>query len=107
MPSSICDTDDVRLDRHLDNLERRLPDDVARRISQLRRPAARWVRIPAGVLLIGGGCLGFLPVLGFWMLPLGLLLLAHDVPVVKRPIVDALDWAERRWAAWTGSSAGT
>ena len=31
-----------------------------------------------GILLILGGILGFLPILGFWMIPLGLLLLSHD-----------------------------
>lgn len=107
MPPSIYDSDDVRLDRHLDNLERRLPEGVARRISRLRRPEARWVRFPAGLSLIGGGCFGFLPVLGFWMLPLGFLLLAQDVAVVKRPTVDVLDLAERRWAAWKGKSASS
>ena len=29
------------------------------------------------------------------MLPLGFLLLAQDVPMVKRPTVNMLDWAER------------
>jgi hypothetical protein len=107
MPSLICDTNDARLDRHLDNLERRLPDGVAHHLKRLRRPEARWLRIPSGLILIGGGFLGFLPVLGFWMLPLGLLLLAQDVPMVKRPTVDMLDWAERRWAAWKSSSASS
>lgn len=107
MASSIHDSDDVRLDRHLDNLESRLPDGVARRIRQLRQPDARWVRVPSALVLIGGGCLGFLPVLGFWMLPLGFLLLAQDVPMVKRPTVNMLDWAERRWTSWKGTSAGS
>ena len=31
-----------------------------------------------------GGTLGFLPVLGFWMIPLGLLVLSQDLPVVRR-----------------------
>jgi hypothetical protein len=35
------------------------------------------------MLLICGGLLGFLPILGLWMLPLGLLLLAEDVPPLK------------------------
>ena len=30
-----------------------------------------------GILLMGLGVLGFLPILGFWMIPLGLALLAH------------------------------
>jgi len=41
----------------------------------------RWV---SGVLLIIGGILGFLPVLGFWMIPLGLLMLAPDFRWARR-----------------------
>ncbi len=50
-------------------------------------------RVPAGVRsLIGalfclGGVFGFLPVLGFWMLPLGLGFIALDVPAL-RPRLD-------------------
>ncbi len=43
-----------------------------------------WVRKIVGVLLILGGILGFLPVLGFWMAPLGMMLLATDVPGIRR-----------------------
>jgi hypothetical protein len=35
-------------------------------------------------VLIGGGVLGFLPILGFWMIPLGLLVLSFDLPQVRR-----------------------
>jgi hypothetical protein len=31
------------------------------------------------------------------MLPLGLLLLALDIPVLERPTARALDWLDRRW----------
>ena len=36
----------------------------------------RW---PIGLALIGGGFLGFLPILGFWMIPLGIAVAALDV----------------------------
>jgi UPF0716 family protein affecting phage T7 exclusion len=42
------------------------------------------LRIALGVGLIFGGVLGFLPVLGFWMIPLGLLVLSLDLPLVRR-----------------------
>ena len=57
----------------------------------LRKPASRWARIPTGILLIFGGFLGMLPFLGFWMLPLGLMLLADDVPPLRRARDRALD----------------
>ena len=37
-----------------------------------------------GLLLMLLGTLGFLPVLGFWMIPLGLALLATDIPPFRR-----------------------
>ena len=40
-------------------------------------------RILLGTLLIIGGCLGFLPVLGFWMIPLGIVVLSYDIPRVR------------------------
>lgn len=82
MPST---DSDQRLDQHLDDLQEKLPGRYAGWLQKLREPAARWIRIPAGLLLIVGGFLGFLPILGFWMLPLGLLLLAIDIPLLRAP----------------------
>ena len=47
-------------------------------------PASRLARIVIGVVLIIGGVLGFLPILGFWMIPLGLMILSIDIPGVRR-----------------------
>ena len=47
-------------------------------------PRSKPIRIGLGILLIAGGLLGFLPVLGFWMIPLGLLVLSVDIPIVRR-----------------------
>ena len=47
-------------------------------------PTSRLARIVIGVLLILCGIVGFLPVLGFWMIPLGLLVLSIDLPWVRR-----------------------
>ena len=54
---------------------------------RLRQRLDRWpktARLALGFALIVGGLLGFLPILGFWMLPLGLVVLSVDVPVVRR-----------------------
>ncbi len=37
-----------------------------------------------GILFIFFGLLGFLPVLGFWMIPVGLAILSVDIPAVRR-----------------------
>ena len=53
----------------------------------LRRPSSRCVRIPIGLLLIASGLVGIvLPILGFWMVIPGLLLLAIDVPFLRLPV---------------------
>ena len=61
-------------------------------------PRSRIVRIVLGLLLIVGGFLGFLPVLGFWMVPLGLIVLSVDVPFIRRQRRKFQVWWERRKA---------
>jgi purine-cytosine permease-like protein len=57
-------------------------------------PASRILRILIGVVLILGGFLGFLPLLGFWMVPLGLLVLSIDIAIARH-------W-RRRFEIWWG-----
>jgi hypothetical protein len=47
-------------------------------------PSSRLPRIIIGIALIFGGIFSFLPVLGIWMLPLGLLILSMDFPGLRR-----------------------
>lgn len=74
-------------------IERELPDRFAAAMRWLRHPASRWVRIPAGLFLIIGGVFSFLPILGLWMLPLGLMLLAADIPFLQRPMARFALWS--------------
>lgn len=85
------------LHRHLDNLEGRLPRHASHAVKWLRSASA-WFRIPIALLLIAGGVFGFLPILGFWMIPLGLILLALDLPFLQRPLARLIDRLERWWA---------
>jgi len=89
-----------RLDRQFKMLERTVPG-IRHPIGFLRTGWGRFVRIPLAGLLILGGCFSILPFLGAWMLPLGLLLLAVDVPMLRRP-VSALTIRGRRFiqARW-------
>lgn len=50
----------------------------------VKLPGHPGLRMGMGVLLVIGGLLGFLPILGFWMIPLGLAVLAVDLPPVRR-----------------------
>ncbi|QIG99645.1 MULTISPECIES: hypothetical protein [unclassified Bradyrhizobium] len=85
------------IDRHFAWFEAKLPRGPARFVAWLRKPSSRYVRIPLAFLLIIGGIFSFLPVLGLWMLPLGLLLFAQDVPFLQKPTAQLLGWIERKW----------
>jgi len=88
------------LHHELDRLERKLPKSAAKPFGKLRHPDWKWARIPAGILLIAGGLLSFLPVLGLWMLPLGVALLAIDVPFLRKPTARSIRWCLDKWHAW-------
>ena len=51
-----------------------------------RRRLRPGLRTVAGIGLMAGGVLGFLPVLGFWMFPLGLFLVILDIPGTQRAL---------------------
>jgi hypothetical protein len=65
--------------------------------NRINLPANRIVRIGIGVGLVLLGLIGFLPVLGFWMVPLGLLVLSVDIAIVRRWRRRFTVWAERWW----------
>jgi hypothetical protein len=94
-------------ERRLELLIRRLPERLQSAVRWLRRPAARWVRIPAGLLLIVGSIFSILPILGLWMLPLGLVLLAEDVKLLRRGMDRVLAWIEHRRPHWMGLHKAT
>ena len=65
-------------------------------------PRSVIVRRSLGFALVAFGFLGFLPVLGFWMIPLGLLVLSHDSPSILR-------WRRRaavKWGRRNGNGGG-
>jgi hypothetical protein len=87
----------AELDRHFAWFETKLPPRPASFVRWLRRPSSRLLRIPLAILLVVGGVFSFLPILGLWMLPLGLLLIAQDVPFLQKPLAQLLGWMERKW----------
>ncbi|MBF0356332.1 MAG: hypothetical protein HQL43_13950 [Alphaproteobacteria bacterium] len=50
----------------------------------IRLPHSRNKRLALGWGLVLGGLVGFLPIVGFWMLPLGMAVLSVDLPRVRR-----------------------
>ncbi len=74
--------------------------------SRLKRHPNAWIRRGAGVALIIGGILGFLPILGFWMLPLGVVLISDDIPWLRRQRRRLQSWwLKRRRGADGGKPA--
>jgi len=104
-----CSRDDINGDvsdetakreRRMEQLIDRLPESWHSSARWLRRPSRRFLRISIGVLLIVGSLLAISPVFGLWMLPIGLLLLAEDIPVLRRATDGILEWVEIRRPHW-------
>lgn len=89
-------------ERRMELLVRRLPVRIQSLVRRLRRPSARWIRLPVGIVLVPAGSLAILPVFGLWMTPLGLVLLAEDIPLLRRGVARLLAWIERRHPGWMG-----
>lgn len=59
-------------------------------------PQSRPLRVAIGIVLVFFGFLGFLPILGFWMIPLGLVVLSYEFALIRRHRRRAVVWWERR-----------
>lgn len=94
------------LNKAFERLEHMLPATLARALHWLHAPESRYVRIPLGILCIIASFFWFLPVLGLEFLPIGLLLIAQDVPFLRDPVgkvvlrlLDGVDALIRWWKA--------
>ena len=84
-----------RLHRQFEALSRAIP--ATRPVTErLLRDGMRIVRVPVALLLALGGVFSFLPVFGIWMLPLALMLLAVDVPLILPTVSAGFIRARRR-----------
>jgi hypothetical protein len=91
---------DIRVARLLPKLPARMRSGI----EWLRKPSSRWLRIPCALLFTLGGVFSILPVLGLWMLPLGLALLAEDLPGIKPFLETAACWCVRTWHRVRGTT---
>ncbi|WP_413720508.1 hypothetical protein [Silicimonas sp. MF1-12-2] len=63
-----------------------MPPEVKKRLikttAHVRHKTRKYVppgfRLPIGLVLMAGGVVGFLPILGFWMIPVGFAVAALD-----------------------------
>ncbi|MDR9428303.1 MAG: hypothetical protein RI538_07595 [Salibaculum sp.] len=54
-----------------------------RALVRVRKRVPPGLRLLLGLLLILGGIFGFLPILGFWMIPLGVAVAALDIKPLR------------------------
>jgi hypothetical protein len=85
-----------KLDDQLDRLQEELPKPAAKPVRKLRRPDWKWVRIPAGILLLGSGVISTMPLLNS-RFAAGLALLAIDVPFLRKPTARLIEWGLDKW----------
>ncbi len=101
-PGAVSDTTDKtdaqKLDAIVEKYADKIPRPLGRFIRWLRKPELRWLRLGAGILFVLFGFVGFLPILGFWMVPLGLIILAQDSKFLQRPTLKAITWLEAKLA---------
>lgn len=97
METALSTSHRAELDQYFRKFERLLPSWACRAVHWLRRPSSFYARILVALLLIVGGFLSFLPILGFWMLPLGLIFIAQDIPILQPPLIRALKWCEAKF----------
>jgi hypothetical protein len=76
----------------------RLPAWAAAALNWLRKSSV-WLRWPAAIVLIIGGVFGFLPLVGFWMIPLGLVLVVQDIPPLQPPLARLFAYVQKKWPA--------
>ncbi len=88
-----------RFHRQFHALERLVPA-LRGPLTRLRRDHWLPVRLPLAILLTIGGLFWFLPILGLWMLPAGLLLLAIDLPLLRGPISAVIIRGRRFTQRW-------
>lgn len=96
-----------RLDEAFERLRNLLPDRLGPLLRWLHSPRSRPVRIPLGILFILASFFWFLPVVGLEFFPVGLLLVAQDVPFLRRPagelthwLLDQFERARDAWQRW-------
>ncbi len=86
-----------RLRRQFDAIVRGTPS-TRKPVEWLLHDRTRLYRVPIAILFLLGGVFSFLPVLGVWMLPVGLMLLAVDVPILRPRVNAAVIRGRRRFA---------
>ncbi len=73
----------------------------------VRLPKSRPLRVALGLAFVAMGLVGFLPVVGFWMIPVGFVILSVDSPLARRLRRRAEVWVLRRYNRWRKRDVGS
>ena len=87
--------------------KRRLFTNLQRAVLWGERKVSPGVRTLLGIVLIVAGFFGFLPILGFWMIPLGAAFIALDIPPMRRRLRRRLELPDDGEKANSSESART
>jgi hypothetical protein len=100
-PASRFHNRPVWRDQRVQRLAARLPARLRRAVYHMRQPTLRWVRLPTGIVFVIVG-IALLPVPPFvsWMIPVGFVLVAEDVPFARNCLSRVLDLIEERKPEW-------
>jgi uncharacterized protein YqgC (DUF456 family) len=93
----------MKFDRH--KIETTLVEILRRANYFGSRRLGPGVRTVTGILFIVGGIFGFLPVLGFWMIPLGIFLIVLEIPAWRKPLRAWLNGHKKRVNGRGGANA--
>lgn len=92
------------LDEAFDRLDTLASPGLRSALRWLRSPRSKLVRLPLGVLCIIASFFWFLPVVGLEFFPIGLLLIAQDVPFLRNPagrltlwLLDRYESLKQKW----------
>jgi hypothetical protein len=84
-------------DNRIGHLIAKLPSWSGIALYWMLAPSRHWIRIPAALDFLLCGAFAPIPLIGVWMLPIGLVLLGEDVPWLKAPMERTAQCAERIW----------
>ena len=73
----------------------------------VRLPRSRLLRVAIGFGFVAMGLVGFLPVVGFWMIPVGFAILSVDSPFARRLRRRVEVWVLRRYNRRKGRDIGS
>src|SRR5436190_23605933 len=80
----------------MNRFQNHVPSLVGHNLNRLRGNRAIWLRVLTGIALIAAWGFFPLPIVGMWMLPVGLALLAHDIPIIRAPIARLLHFTNSK-----------